>query len=341
MEQEPISLEEHLRSAGGADAAELTVLVTQLAVAGRIIARELARAALVGQLGTTGGTNVQGERVKKLDIWANDVVVRAMEDTGLVTTLVSEEMAEPLRLTTARPRGGWVVCVDPIDGSSNLDVNGVVGTIFSIRRGQEAPRVPPRSTSPEAQPFDPAVQPGTAQVAAGYIMYGPSTLMVLTTGDGVDGFTLGPTIGEFVRSHRRMRIPARGRTYSVNEGNSSKWEPGVRRYVEYLRGVDVATGRPYSARYVGSLVADVHRTLLEGGIYLYPADAGTSGGKLRLQYEAAPMGMLAEQAGGRASAGRERIMTLQPATPHQRVPLLIGSPEDVALAEDFIAGRHR
>ena len=320
---EPITLEEHVKRSGHAEAAELAIVITQLAVAGKIIARELARAALVGQLGTTGETNVQGESVKKLDIWANDVVVRAMEETGLVTTLVSEEMAEPLRLTKTGAHGRYVVCFDPVDGSSNLDVNGIVGTIFSIRKGRET------------------VQPGTAQVAAGYIMYGPATLLVLTTGDGVDGFTLGPTIGEFVRSHHQIRIPARGRVYSVNEGNSTKWEPGVRRYIEYLRAADVATGRPYTARYVGSLVADFHRTLLEGGIFLYPADAtgGKPSGKLRLQYEAAPMAWLVEQAGGSASTGRARIMTIDPATPHQRVPLIIGSPEDVVLAEDFIAGR--
>ncbi len=320
---EPITLDEHVKRSGHAEAAELAIVITQLAVAGKIIARELARAALVGQLGTTGETNVQGEPVKKLDLWANGVVVRAMEETGLVTTLVSEEMAEPLRLTKTGAHGRYVVCFDPVDGSSNLDVNGIVGTIFSIRKGRET------------------VQPGTAQVAAGYIMYGPATLLVLTTGDGVDGFTLGPTIGEFVRSHHQIRIPARGRVYSVNEGNSTKWEPGVRRYIEYLRAADVATGRPYTARYVGSLVADFHRTLLEGGIFLYPADAtgGKPSGKLRLQYEAAPMAWLVEQAGGSASTGRARIMTIEPATPHQRVPLIIGSPEDVGLAEDFIAGR--
>jgi len=320
---EPITLNEHVKRSGHAEAAELAIVITQLAVAGKIIARELARAALVGQLGTTGETNVQGESVKKLDLWANDVVVRAMEETGLVTTVVSEEMAEPLRLTKTGAHGRYVVCFDPVDGSSNLDVNGIVGTIFSIRKGRET------------------VQPGTAQVVAGYIMYGPATLLVLTTGDGVDGFTLGPTIGEFVRSHHQIRIPARGRVYSVNEGNSTKWEPGVRRYIEYLRAADVATGRPYTARYVGSLVADFHRTLLEGGIFLYPADAtgGKPSGKLRLQYEAAPMAWLVEQAGGRATTGRARIMTIHPATPHQRVPLIIGSPEDVALAEDFIAGR--
>lgn len=343
---EPISLEQHLQGAGGPAADELAALITCLADAGRTIAHELARAALVGQLGTTGGTNVQGEKVKKLDVWANDVVVRALEETGLASVLVSEEMAEPLRAATAGSRSRYVVCFDPVDGSSNLDINGVVGTIFSIRNGWEVPgkggETPPLTPhSHDVRAFDPAVQPGTAQIAAGYIMYGPSTLMVLTTGAGVHGFTLSPTLDGFVRSHHRIRIPARGRTYSVNEGNSSKWEPGVQRYVDYVKGVDVATGRPYTGRYVGSLVADVHRTLLEGGIFLYPADAGRSEGKLRLQYEAAPMGMLAEQAGGRASTGRERIMAIHPATPHQRVPLFIGSPEDVALAEDFIAGRPR
>lgn len=322
---EPVTLEEHVKDSGHPEAADLTILLTQLAVAGRIIARELARAALDGQLGTTGETNVQGEAVKKLDVWANDVVVRAIEETGLVTTLVSEEMAEPLRLTKTVARGRYVVCFDPVDGSSNLDVNGIVGTIFSIRRSTGA--------GTEAR------QPGTAQVAAGYIMYGPATLMVLTLGAGVDGFTLGPTIGEFVRSHHGIRIPARGRIYSVNEGNFTKWEPGARRYIEHIRAADVATGRPYTARYVGSLVADFHRTLLEGGIFLYPAEAGKSDGKLRLQYEAAPMGFMAEQAGGSASTGRERIMTIYPATPHQRVPLIIGSLEDVALADDFITGR--
>lgn len=313
----PVSLEAHLR---GADA-DLGAVLLRLALAGARIARELSLAALAGELGSTGGTNVQGEQVKKLDVWANETVARALEETGRVSALVSEEMAEPLRFAT--PRGRYVVCCDPIDGSSNLDVNGVVGTIFSVRPGTEP------------------VQPGTAQVAAGYLMYGPATVLVLTTGAGVDGFTLAPTSREFIRSHAGIRMPARGRTYSVNEGNFSTWEPGVRRCVEYLRSPDAATGRPYTARYVGSLVADFHRTLLEGGIYLYPADAGKPQGKLRLQYEAAPLGMLAEQAGGRASTGRERIMVIRPDTPHQRTPLFIGSPEDVTLAEDFITGRRR
>ncbi len=328
-----LTLAQHVREAGGPEAGDLAIVLSQLALAGKMIAGELGRAALVGQLGATGETNVQGEAVKKLDLWANEAVVSALEATGLVCTLVSEEMADPLHLPRHCARGRYVACFDPVDGSSNLDVNGIVGTIFSILR-----RRTPGNDHVEAD----VLQPGTQQVAAGYIMYGPSTLLVLTGGAGVDGFTLDPTVGEFVRSHQGIRIPARGRTYSVNEGNSGRWDKGLRRYVEYLKETDVATGRPYTARYVGSFVADLHRTLLEGGIYLYPADARAGGkatGKLRLLYEAAPMAFITEQAGGKASTGGERILDIKPTAYHQRVPLLIGSPEDVALAEDFIAGR--
>lgn len=326
------TLAEHVRSGGGPDAGDLAIVLAQLALAGKVIARELARAALIGQLGKTGETNVQGEAVKKLDRWANDQVVSALETSGLVCTLVSEEMAEPLHLAEHCARGRYVVCFDPVDGSSNLDVNGIVGTIFSIRRREG------RGANHVAADI---LRPGIEQAAAGYIMYGPSTLLVLTSGAGVHGFTLDPGIGEFVRSHGGIRIPARGRTYSVNEGNSARWDPAVRRYIEHLRAADVATGRPYTARYVGSLVADLHRTLLEGGIYLYPADArnGEAAGKLRLLYEAQPMGFIIEQAGGKASTGRERVLEIEPTAYHQRVPLLIGSPEDVTLAEEFIAGR--
>ena len=329
------TLAEHLAARPGADSPDLARIIGALADAGQEIARELARAALIGRLGTTGGTNVQGEVVKKLDVWANDVVVRVLTGTGLVCTMVSEEMEEPLHLDDRCREAGYVVCFDPVDGSSNLDVNGVVGTIFSIR-----PR-PGRTAGREHVAAD-AVAPGTAQVAAGYIGYGPSTVLALTTGQGADVFTLDPDRKVFRRSHTGVRIPARGHIYSANEGNSPKWAPALRKYLEYLRVPDAATGRPYTARYVGSLVADVHRTLLEGGIYLYPADHGAEGrasGKLRLQYEAAPMAFLLEAAGGAASTGAERIMSLPPKTPHQRVPLFIGSPDDVKLAEDFLAGR--
>ncbi|MFQ5520018.1 MAG: class 1 fructose-bisphosphatase [Candidatus Methylomirabilia bacterium] len=333
MSEITLTLAHHVRTTGGEEADDLAVVLGQLALAGKLIARELARAALVGQLGITGETNVQGEAVKKLDVWANDVVVKALEVTGLVCTLISEEIAEPLHLARHCKRARYVVCFDPVDGSSNLDVNGIVGTVFSIRRR--------RASGTDHVAAD-SLQPGTAQVAAGYIMYGPGTVLIYTAGDGVHGFTLDPTVGEFMRSHQNIRIPARGRTYSVNEGNAPRWDPSIRRYIEHLRVADVPTGRPYTARYVGSLVADFHRTLLEGGIFLYPADAAAAGkatGKLRLLYEAAPMGFVAEQAGGKASTGSERILEIHPISYHQRVPLLIGSPEEVTLAEEFLAGR--
>ncbi len=328
------TLESHLDEGRGPGAADLAAVVRAVAAAGVTIADELARAALIGQLGTTGDTNVQGEKVKKLDVWANDVVVAALDATGCTCTLVSEEMDEirhrPERCAASR----FVVCFDPVDGSSNLDVNGIVGTIFSV--------LPRRGAGRDHARAD-VLQPGTAQVAAGYMMYGPSTLLVLTTGDGVHGFTLDRARGTWVRTHTNVRIPARGRTYSINDGNFARWPEGVRRFVEHVRAIDVSTGRPYTARYAGSLVMDAHRTLLEGGIYLYPEDAAGSGkqstGKLRLMYECSPMGLLMEQAGGAASTGRARILDLAPASPHQRVPLLLGSPEDVRLAEEFYAAR--
>lgn len=324
-----ISLRQHLRAAG--QDADLAGLLTALSGAGVQIGRELARAALVGQLGATGATNVQGESVKKLDLWANEVVVEALEATGLACTLVSEEVEDPLHLDRHCAGARYVVCFDPVDGSSNLDVNGVVGTIFSIRR---------RTPGPGHVAAD-VLQAGTAQVAAGYIMYGPATQLVYTAGAGVYGLTLDLASGEFLVTHERVRIPARGRTYSANEGNWRRWPPDIRRFVEYLKEEDVATGRPYSARYVGSLVADFHRTLLEGGIFLYPANApGRGTGKLRLLYEAAPMALVVEQAGGRASTGTRRILDIHPRSHHERVPLIIGSPEDVTLAEDFYKQRH-
>ncbi len=319
------TLADHLEAHKGADGDGLGRVIAALTEAGKTIAGELAHAALVGMLGTTGGKNVQGETVKKLDAWSNDIVVDALRASGRVATMVSEEMDEPVRV--AGVSTGYVACFDPVDGSSNLDVNGIVGTIFSIRRAAGA---------------GDHVQVGTAQVAAGYIMFGPSTLLVLTTGDGVDGFTVDPATGAYTLSHSKVHMPARGKVYSTNEGNTSKWEPGVKRWVEHLKASDAATHRPYSARYVGSFVADMHRTLLEGGIYCYPAETAAdpqSVGKLRLQYEAAPMAMIAEQAGGRATTGRERILDIKPSTHHQRVPLFIGSADDVALAEEFIAGR--
>ena len=325
-----LRLAQHLRAGD----AELGVVVEHIALAGKFIAREISRARLTGRLGTTGAVNVQGEVVKTLDAWSNDVMVQALTASGVVCTMVSEEMDEPLHVADRCQTGRYVVCFDPVDGSSNLDVNGIVGTIFSIRRR--------RGDGPHHVKID-ALQPGSAQVAAGYIMYGPSTVLVYTAGDGVAAFTLDGTVGEYVGWNARIAIPARGRIYSVNEAHAPAWAPGVRRYIEHLRERDLATGRPYSARYAGSMVADVHHTLLEGGIFLYPAEPGAgakaASGKLRLQYEAAPMAFVIEQAGGKASTGTERIRDIHPTSIHQRVALVIGSPDDVTLAEDFVAGR--
>ena len=332
MNEIALRLAPHLRAEAG-EIGDLAVVLDQIAVAGKLIARELGRASLIGQLGLTGDVNVQGEAVKKLDVWANDVMVRVLDASGLVCTLVSEEMDSPLHLAERCAEGKYVVCFDPVDGSSNLDVNGIVGTIFSIRRR--------RGRGSDHAAAD-AFQPGSAQVAAGYVMYGPSTVLVYTAGEGVHAFTLDTTIGEFVRSRQQIQIPSRGHIYSVNEAHAPVWPPGILKYIDYLRQRDPATGRPYTARYVGSMVADVHRTLLEGGIFLYPGEVGADGktsGKLRLQYEAAPMAFLMEQAGGKASTGGERIQDIHPASAHQRVPILIGSRDDVTMAEEFVAGR--
>ncbi|PYN98589.1 MAG: class 1 fructose-bisphosphatase [Candidatus Rokuibacteriota bacterium] len=330
MNEIALRLAQQVRAEGAHGNDPLGAVLAQLAVAGKLIARELAHAALAGQLGTTGDVNVQGEVVKKLDVWGNDVMVNALEASGHVCLMISEEMSHPLHLPERCGDAEFVVCFDPVDGSSNLDINGVVGTIFSIRRRT--------SRGPDHVAAD-AVLPGTAQVAAGYIMYGPSTAFVYTAGGAVHGFTLEPTIGEFVRSHEGVRIPSRGHTYSVNDSRAPTWPEGVRRYVEYLRAHDPKSSRPYTARYVGSMVADVHRTLLQGGVFFYPGEVGSDGratGKLRLQYEAAPMALVLEHAGGKASTGKDRILDIIPDGPHQRVPLVIGSPEDVTLFEDFL-----
>lgn len=312
---------------------ELGTLLLHMSLAAKLISRELNRAALVGMLGNTGEVNVQGEQVKQLDMWSNDVFVNALKESRLVCTVVSEEMEAPLHFDRNCAAGAYVVCFDPVDGSSNIDSNVTVGTIFSVRRrrGQGRDHI---STD--------VLQKGNEQVAAGYVMYGPSTVLVYAAGQGVHGFTLDQTIGEYVLSHPAIRIPQRGKIYSVNQGNYHRWHQETRRAVDYLNSPDKGTGRPYSLRYVGSMVADLHRTLLEGGIFMYPAEAGEgkkSTGKLRLLYEAAPMGYVVEQAGGRASTGTERILDIQPSEYHQRVPVIIGSADDVALVEEFYRGQ--
>ncbi len=305
---------------------EFSLLMSQVAVAVKTIAHDLTRAGIVDVLGATGDINVQGEMTQKLDRISNDAFLEAFEYGQLVSELVSEELEQPAPIVGNAERGKYVIFVDPLDGSSNIDVNVTIGSIFSIYRR------PPRTNGNHV---DALRFPGSQQVAAGYALYGPSTLLIYTTGNGVNCFTLDPRIHEFMCMYENMRIPRRGNIYSINEGRRNDWYPSTRAYIDYLQQSDKATGRPYSARYVGSLVADFHRTLIKGGIFLYPADPKNKNGKLRLMYEAAPMAMIVEQAGGKASNGTQRILDIVPDALHQRVPLLIGSAEDVALAESF------
>ena len=313
---------------------EFTRLFQQLALAGKIIASRVNMAGLVGVLGVTGETNVQGETVQKLDIFANNALIHVLEGGGQVCLMASEEIEDPIPISTKFPRGRYVLMFDPLDGSSNIDVNASIGTIFSVLE-----RV---SDSDDEPSLRDCLQPGYKQVAAGYIIYGSSTMFVYTSGNGVHGFTLDPTVGDFFLSHPSITMPERGKIYSINEGNRDKWVPGVSRWVDWVRSGDNHSGAGYTQRYIGSLVADFHRTLLKGGIFLYPADnkdPKTPNGKLRLLYEASPLALIAREAGGRASTGTQDILDVQPVELHQRVPLIIGSRDDVTMAEHFMQGR--
>ena len=310
----------------GANARAVATIVGRLGRVAATIANELAHAALRDRLGKAGGTNVTGDEVKKLDVWGHETMEAALRATRACAAFVSEEAPEPIEMATGGANA-LVVCCDPVDGSSNLDVNGTVGTIFSLKPG--------RGQTP-AGPA--ALGAGTDQVAAGYVMYGPAVTLVYTAGKGTNGFTLEPETGEFLLTHPDIKIKARGKVYGINEGNIHSWHPGQRAYVEHLRTPDKASGRPYSLRYSGAMVADVHRTLLDGGIFMYPSDytdPGKPKPKLRLLYEVAPMAMIVEQAGGRASTGAERVLDVRATEYHQRAAILIGSPDDVAQAEDF------
>ncbi|WP_448384162.1 class 1 fructose-bisphosphatase [Desulfosoma sp.] len=309
-----------------------TLLFNELVVAAKLINRELNKAGLNDIYGFTGETNVYGEQVQKLDDFAHRVLVRRLSQSEQLCAIASEEDADIIEIPSNVPRGPYILLMDPLDGSSNIDVNVSVGTIFSIRR-----RI--RDTGPVT--LDEVLRKGSEQVAAGYFIYGSSTMLVYTTGQGVHGFTLHPALGEFFLSHENIRIPSRGKILSVNEGNYNYWDEGVRRYVDYLKTPDVEKGRPYTARYIGSLVSDFHRNLLKGGIFMYPADRKDPkkpSGKLRLMFEAAPMAMVAEQAGGAATDGQRRILDIEPETLHDRVPLFVGSRDDVDEAGRFLRG---
>jgi fructose-1,6-bisphosphatase I len=328
----PITLTRHIiqsQAAHPGATGEFSALMAQIGLVGKMIANDLRRAGLINILGTTGTTNVQGETVKKLDEISNEAFLKVFQYSGLVCALASEEMEKPVQLPENWPHGKYMLLFDPLDGSSNTDVNMPLGTIVSILRhdGKGLPS--------ELE----LIRKGTQQVAAGYLMYGSSTMLVFTAGHGVHGFTLDPGIGEYYLSHENIQIPAKGQVYAANEGNEQKWPDGTRKFLDYLKARDKPTGRPYAARYSGCLVADVHRVLLGGGLYLYPAETDKPEGKLRLLYEANPLAMVVEQAGGKASTGTMRILDVEPKSLHQRVPLLIGSKQDVTLAEDFIQGR--
>ncbi|MBI4161941.1 MAG: class 1 fructose-bisphosphatase [Acidobacteria bacterium] len=305
---------------------EFPALMAEAALAAKAISREIRRAALTGKLGFSGEANPSGEAQKKLDLAANEIVLDAFGKTGLVAAVISEEMEKD----HSPERGGearYLLCIDPLDGSSNTDVNGPVGTIFGFYRRKKA--------GPCANALG-EIRAGADLVAAGYVMYGPSTILVYSRGLGVNGFTLDHGFGGFLLTHPDLRCPRQGKYYSANLGNYPRWEASVRRFVDHLTGTAAGAKGSYSLRYVGALVADVHRNLLEGGIFFYPGDDRNRNGKLRLLYECAPLAFLIQQAGGLATTGRERILDVRPESPHQKVPLAIGSPHEVELYEKFV-----
>ncbi|NJB66896.1 fructose-1,6-bisphosphatase I [Desulfobaculum xiamenense] len=302
-----------------------TSLLTELILSAKIISREVTKAGLVDVLGFTGETNVQGEKVRKLDEFANNVLIHRMRRSGVLCAMASEENGDLIHISGDLPRGDYILIFDPLDGSSNIDVNVSIGTIFSIYRR-------PLKKNGETPSMREVLQTCDKQICSGYFIYGSSTMMVYTTGEGVHGFTLDPSVGEFLLSHEDMKIPEQGRIYSVNEAYWNSWDPATKEVLAYFKSRENALGKPYSSRYIGSLVADFHRNLLYGGIFMYPSrilDNGERQGKLRLMCEAAPMAMLIEQAGGMATDGINRILDYQPTELHQRVPLFIGSKNDV------------
>jgi fructose-1,6-bisphosphatase I len=305
----------------------LTSILYDIALAGKVIARETTRAALEDILGLAGRLNIQGEEVAKLDQYANAAIIRLNQFTGRLAVMGSEEIAEIIPIPPEYPTGRYVLLFDPLDGSSNIDYSVSIGTIFSVLRRK----------SPEATPgtVEDCLQAGRQIVAAGYVLYGPSTMLVYSAGNGVHGFTLDQTVGEFLLTHPDIRVPPKPRFYSVNQGYERYWAREIQEYTNDLQT------RNLSLRYIGSLVADFHRNLLGGGIFYYPADTRDPGkphGKLRLLYEAAPLAFLAECAGGAASDGKQPILDIQPAELHQRTPLFIGNKELVALAEAYLRG---
>ena len=311
-----------------------TALLTDIALAGKIISYYVNKAGLVDILGQAGGINIHGESQEKLDVFANRTMVRALVHGGQLCSLASEESEGIIPIPSDYPIGRYICCFDPLDGSSNIEANVSIGTIFSVFK----------RVTPDGKPGteEDILQPGHNQVAAGYIIYGSSTMMVYSSGSGVYGFTLDPSYGEFVLSHENLTIPKKGKIYSINESYFDYWDEGVRNYVRWAKRAVPEEGRPLNSRYIGSLVADFHRNLLYGGVFLYPGDSKTpvrKKGKLRLLYEANPLAFIVEQAGGKASDGFTPILDIKPTVVHQTTPLVIGSEEDVKIAEDFIQNK--
>lgn len=308
---------------------ELSRLLHHLGVAAKIVNKKINKAGLVDILGEAGDVNVQGEDVKKLDVFANEQFISAMLVSGECCAIASEENQEIITFDDGLALdANYVFCMDPLDGSSNIDVNVSVGTIFSIYR-----RLSSRGSKAEVRDF---LQPGIKQVAAGYIIYGSSTMLVYTTGRGVNGFTLDPSIGEFCLSNPDIKTSTNGTIYSINEGNYAHFPMGVKKYIKYCQEVEPSTHRPYTSRYIGSLVSDFHRNLLKGGIFMYPQTQSAPSGKLRLIYECNPISFIAEQAGAKASNGQQRILDIQPHDLHQRIPFYAGSKKMVEKLEDFL-----
>lgn len=309
---------------------ELTSLFSSIRLAAKILHREINKAGLADITGAAGADNVQGEQQQKLDVYANERFKSALAQRGVVCGIASEEEEQFVKFEeTKNLDGKYVVLIDPLDGSSNIDVNVSVGTIFSVYR-----RVSPVGSHVTQEDF---LQPGHKQIAAGYVIYGSSTMLVYSTGNGVNGFTYDPTIGVFCLSHPNLRVPENGTIYSINEGNYVHFPNGVKKYIKYCQEEDKSTKRPYTSRYIGSLVSDFHRNLIKGGIYMYPSTSSHPNGKLRLLYECNPMAFLIEQAGGKAIAGAgQRVLDIVPTELHQRCPLFVGSPNMVDKLEEFI-----
>jgi fructose-1,6-bisphosphatase I len=307
---------------------ELSRLLRDIGIAAKIVNREVNKAGLADILGETGESNIQGEHVKKLDVFANEQFIAALSVGGECCAIASEENEYIIPIRSPQSKNArYVVAMDPLDGSSNIDVNVSVGTIFSIYR---------RISIAGAGTEEDFLQKGTEQVAAGYIIYGSSTMLVYTTGRGVNGFTLDPSIGEFCLSHPNMKIPKNGKIYSINEGYYIHFPDGVKKFIKWCQEEDKPSNRPYSSRYIGSAVADIHRNLIYGGIYIYPTTSQSPKGKLRLVYECNPLAFIIEQAGGKASDGAKRMLEISPRELHQRTPAFMGSAEMVEIAENFM-----